>query len=98
MKIVYFGTPGFSLKPLEELIDSKHEIIAVVTQPDKISNRNKLIFSKVKEKAIEKNIPVYQFEKIKTEGVEILKSLDADIYITCAYGQIISQEIIKNHR
>lgn len=94
MKIVYFGTPGFSLKPLEELIDSKHEIIAVVTQPDKISNRNKLIFSKVKEKATEKNIPVYQFEKIKTEGVEILKSLDADIYITCAYGQIISQEII----
>lgn len=94
MKIIYFGTPDFALKPLEALINSEHEVIAVVTQMDKLSNRNKLIISKVKEKALENNIKVLQYEKIRKEGVEDLKSLDADIYVTCAYGQIISQEII----
>lgn len=94
MKIIYFGTPDFALKPLEALINSEHEVIAVVTQMDKLSNRNKLIISKVKEKALENNIKVLQYEKIRKEGVDDLKSLDADIYVTCAYGQIISQEII----
>lgn len=94
MKIIYFGTPDFSLKPLEALLNSKHEVIAVVTQTDKSSNRNKLIPSKVKEFAINNNIQVLQYEKIRKEGVEDLKNLNADIYITCAYGQIISQEII----
>ena len=95
MKIIYMGTPEIALKPLIALIEAGHTIVACVTQPDKVNSRgNKIIFSPIKNFALENNIPVYQFTKIRLDGVEILNSLDADLIITCAYGQILSQEII----
>lgn len=95
MKIVFMGTPHFAKICLERLLNSRHEVIAVVCATDKPSGRgNKLCMPEVKTFAMEKGIPVYQFEKIRFEGVEILKNLNADIFVTASFGQILSQEII----
>lgn len=96
MKIIYMGTPQFAVAPLKRLIESdEHCVVAVVTQPDKPVGRKGIITPPpVKVEALANGIPVYQFAKIRDEGVEALKSIDADIMVTCAYGQILSQEII----
>ena len=94
MKIIYFGTPDFAVKPLEKLIE-KHEVVAVVTQPDRpVGRSNKPVPCAVKQCAMAHNIPVLQYEKIRLEGVNDLKSLNADIMISCAYGQIFSKDIL----
>ena len=95
MKVIFLGTPDFSVETLKAIIGSRHELLAVVTQPDKPSGRGeKLTCSPVKIVASENGIKVLQYEKIRTQGVEELKSLSPDIMVTCAYGQILSQEII----
>ncbi|PKK95741.1 MAG: methionyl-tRNA formyltransferase [Tenericutes bacterium HGW-Tenericutes-4] len=97
MKIIFLGTPEFAVSVLDKLVHSKHEILAVVTQPDKPVGRSlKLQAPPVKEFAIAHNIPVFQFEKIKRpENVEALKNLNADIMITAAYGQILNQAVLN---
>lgn len=96
MNIVFFGTPDFAGSVLESLIDSKHSVVAVVTQEDKKVGRKQILTeSSVKKIAKSNNIKVLQFHKIRQEGFEELKKLDADIFVTCAYGQIISEEIIN---
>lgn len=96
MKIVFFGTPDFSIPTLQKLIDSHHEVIGVVTQPDKPVGRNgKIVFSPVKQLALANNIPVYQYEKIRRDGVEELQNLKADVFVTAAYGQILSKDILE---
>lgn len=95
MNIVFLGTPDFSSIVLESLIKSKHKVVGVVTQIDKKVGRKQILTeSPVKILAKEYDIPVFQFNKIRSEGFEPLKELNADIFITCAYGQIISQEIL----
>ena len=95
LKIVYMGTPDFSVGPLNELINNNYNVVAVVTQPDKEVGRKKEIrFSPVKEFALENNIKVLQPEKIRVEYKEIL-DLKPDIIITCAYGQIIPKELLE---
>ena len=96
MNIVYLGTPDFSVKPLKRLLELKdHKVVGVVTNCDKPVGRKKVLTSPpVKIVALENNIPVYQYEKIRLEGVEDLKKLKPDLMITCAFGQILSQEII----
>lgn len=94
MKIIFMGTPDFSVPVLEGLIDN-YDVIAVVTQPDKVKDRKQEItYSPVKAKAKEKNIKVIQPTKIRKEYQEIL-DLNPDIIITCAYGQIIPKEILS---
>ncbi len=96
MKVVFFGTPDFAIPTLTKLIESKHEVIAVVTQPDKPVGRNgKVVFSPVKQLALKHNIPVLQYEKIRRDGVEELVALNADVFVTAAYGQILSKEILE---
>ncbi|MBE7074605.1 MAG: methionyl-tRNA formyltransferase [Clostridiales bacterium] len=95
MKVIFLGTPEFGAKVLQKLIYSSHEVVAVICQPDKPSGRgNKLVAPPVKNIALEHKIPLYQFNKIRVDGVEVLKNLKADIMVTAAYGQILSQEII----
>ena len=94
MRIVFLGTPDFAVPTLKALVESKHEVLAVVTQPDKKRDRNVISFSPVKEEALKHNLEVLQYEKIKVEGIEDLKRLNPDVMVTCAYGQIISQEIL----
>ena len=97
MKVIFLGTPDFAVNVLEDLIHSRHQVVAVITQPDKpVGRSSKLQFPPVKECATFHNIPVYQFERIKNkEAIETLKSLNADIMITVAYGQILSQKVLE---
>ncbi len=93
LKVVFMGTPEFSLNILENLIKETN-VIGVVTQPDKIVGRKKeLVFPKIKEMALQYNIPVFQPRNIKEDNQDILK-LHPDIIITCAYGQILPKTIL----
>ena len=96
MKIIYMGTPDFSVGALEALIKAGHEICLVVTQPDKPKGRSGAMqFPPVKECAVKYGIPVFQPERIKKpEAVSVLKEYDADIYVVAAFGQLLSQEIL----
>ncbi len=100
MKIVYMGTPDFSVGALEALIQAGHEVTAVVTQPDKAKGRSgQMQCSPVKECAVRHGISVFQPVKIKTpESMEELKKYEADIYIVAAFGQILSREILEMPR
>ena len=100
MKVVFFGTPEYAVPSLQAIIDSRHEVVAVVSQPDKPKGRsNKLVPTPVKQKAIEHGIKVFQYEKIRKQDISELLSIDADIYVTCAYGQILGENILfaKKH-
>lgn len=97
LKIVYMGTPEFSVLPLKKLIENgdKYKVIAVVTNRDKFVGRKRILTpSPVKTEAIKAGIPVYCYDKIRVEGVEDMKSLAPDIMVTCAFGQILSKEIL----
>lgn len=94
MKIVFLGTPDFALPSLQALADSTHEIVGVITQPDRLRDRGRAAMPPVKELATQLGLPVFQFEKIRIQGVETLRALSPDLMVTCAYGQIISQEIL----
>lgn len=98
MRIIFFGTPEFAVTTLEKLINSEnHDVIAVVTQPDKKRGRgNKMIPSPVKEDAIAHNLPVWQPTRIKKhqETLNLLKESQADAFVVVAYGQILSSEIL----
>lgn len=96
MKIVFMGTPDISAVILKDLIDSKHEILAVVTQPDKPKGRGKLVgVTPVKELAMAHNIPVYQPLKVRAEEfVQILEEINPDIILVAAFGQILSKQIL----
>lgn len=98
IKVVFFGTPDIGLKSLDYLNKSDSiEILAVVTQPDKPAGRgHKLQMSPIKKYAIENNIPVFQPKSIRKEP-EIqaeLKKLEPDFFVTFAFGQILSQEVL----
>ena len=96
MRIVFLGTPDFAVLPLESIIKSgKDTVVAVITNKDKPTGRKQILTAPpVKETALKYNIPVYQYDKIRIEGVNDLKNLNPDIMITCAFGQILSQEIL----
>lgn len=96
MRIIYMGTPDFAVPVLESLVQSKHEVIAVITQPDKQKGRGKAVsFSPVKEKALEYGIPVYQPVKVKNpEFVDFLEILKPDCIVVTAFGQILSKRIL----
>ena len=97
MKIVFMGTPEFALASLDALVREKeHEIVAVVTQPDRPAGRGgKLAFSPIKVRALEMGLPCLQPERIKkAEAVGQLELYSADIFVVAAYGQILSKEIL----
>ena len=100
MKIVFMGTPDFSVGALEALVAAGHEITAVVTQPDKAKRRSgQMQFPPVKECALKHNIPVFQPVKVKApESVEQLQKYEADILVVAAFGQIVSKEILTMPR
>ncbi len=93
IKIIFMGTPDFSLPVLTGLIEN-YNVIAVVTQPDKkVGRKQEISFSPVKKLALQHNIKVLQPERIRKD-TESIKSLKPDIIITCAYGQIIPKELL----
>ena len=93
---MFLGTPSFAVPILKELY-AAHEVVAVVTQPDRRQGRkSKLVPSPVKEAAVELDLPVLQYERIRNaEAIEELKSYQPDIMVTAAYGQILSKENLE---
>lgn len=98
IRVVFFGTPAISLKSLEYLYNSSDiDIIGVVTQPDKPAGRgHKITMSVVKKFALEHDLPVFQPKSIRKEPdvIEALKALKPDFFVTFAFGQILSQEVL----
>lgn len=96
MKVIFMGTPDFSVPTLEEIIKAGHEVVLVVSQPDKAVGRSKALkYTPVKECAVSHGIEVYQPEKVRTEeSVEYIRQYAPDIIIVEAFGQIIPKSIL----
>ena len=97
MRIVFMGTPDFSVPALEALAGAGHQVVAAVTQPDKPKGRGKAVqMTPVKEKALELGIPVYQPVKVREpEFVEKLRSMEPDAIVVVAFGQILPKSILE---
>ena len=97
MRIIFMGTPDFSVGTLEALVEAGHEVCLVVTQPDKPKGRGKeMQYTPVKEAALKYGIEVYQPRRIReAECVKKLRQYNADIMVVIAFGQIIPKEILE---
>lgn len=98
MRIVFMGTPDFAVGSLQALCESgKHEIVGVVTQPDRPKGRgNKMLMTSVKEYALAQGYTVYQPQKVKTEEfVQVLRTLQPELIVVAAFGQFLSKEILE---
>ena len=91
MRIVFMGTPDFSVPTLESQVKGGHKVLPVVTQPDNPKGRGKsVLMTPVKEKALELGIPVYQPVKVREpEFMEVLKGLDAEVFVVVAFGPML---------
>lgn len=98
MRVVFMGTPDFAVPTLEALIRGGHQVLAVVTQPDKPKGRGKsVLMTPVKEKALEHGIPVYQPERIKKDEAffHTLAEMAPDAIVVTAFGQILPERILN---
>ena len=97
MKIIFMGTPDFSVGTLEALVEAGHEVVLAVTQPDKPKGRGKeMQFTPVKECAMKYDIPVFQPRKVREpECIEELRKYNADIMVVVAFGQLLPKEILE---
>ena len=100
LKIIFAGTPEFSVSPLQALLESGHEVIAVYTQPDRPAGRGReLKPSPVKQVALDAGISVHQPVNFKNdEDLELLESLQADLMVVVAYGLILPQRVLDAPR
>ena len=100
MRVIFMGTPDFSVGTLEAIIEAGHEVALVVTQPDKPKGRGKTMqYTPVKECALSHGIEVFQPVKIReTANIEYLRKFNADIIIVVAFGQILSKSILDMPR
>ena len=98
LNIIFMGTPDFAKESLKCLAEAKHNILAVVTNPDKPQGRGmKMVASPVKQYALENGLEIYQPEKVRnnTEFIEKMKALKPDVICVVAYGKIIPKEILE---
>lgn len=96
MRVVFMGTPDFSVGTLRALVDAGHQVVGVISQPDKPKGRGKALQpTPVKAAALEYGLPVYQPKKVRDpEFLETLKSLEPEVIVVVAFGQIIPQTIL----
>lgn len=96
MRIVFMGTPAFAADILQSLIESRHEVVGCFTRPDAVRGRGKkLVFSPVKERAVQAGIPVYEFSSMKSdEAFGALSSLCPDAVCVAAYGAILPKRVL----
>lgn len=97
MRIVFMGTPDFSVPALKALVEAGHQVIAVVTQPDKPKGMGKEVqMTPVKIQAMEYGIPVYQPAKVREASfVEVLQGMEADVYVVIAFGQLLPKAVLE---
>lgn len=95
MKVLFLGSPYFAVKILKRLLQSSHNVVAVVTQSDKPSGRGqKLMPTQVKQFATEKGIPVYSFDKL-SQHLDEIEEIDYDIAVTASFGQILNEKFLS---
>ncbi|NLK99708.1 MAG: methionyl-tRNA formyltransferase [Clostridiales bacterium] len=96
MRVLYMGTPDFAVEALEAIIDKGHEIIGVVTQPDKVRGRGgKVSFSPIKEVALKHNLNIYQPIKVRDpEFIQTIRDLEPEVIVVAAFGQILPKELL----
>ena len=96
MKIIFMGTPDFAAKALDALCEAGHEVVLVVTQPDKPKGRSgKLAPSPVKEIALERQLPLFQPVKIREEdSIKRIEDVQADIAVVAAFGQLLPERLL----
>jgi methionyl-tRNA formyltransferase len=97
LRICFMGTPDFAIPCLHMLLNERrYEIVGVFTQPDRPKNRGKQFMAPpVKALAVKRGLAVYQYDRVSKEGVDTLRSLDMDVMVTVAYGQILSKEVLN---
>ena len=97
MRVVYMGTPDFAVNTLEAVVNAGHEVLMVVTQPDKEKGRGKkIMFTPVKEKALEYGLTVVQPKRVKEEKfIEELEKLNPDVIVVVAFGQLLPERILN---
>ncbi len=97
MKVLFMGTPDFAVATLDQLIQSRHEVIGVVTQPDKQKGRGQAVsFSPVKELALQHQLPVYQPLKAREpEFIDMIRSLKPEVIVVAAFGQILPKALLE---
>ncbi|MCF6345847.1 MAG: methionyl-tRNA formyltransferase [Thiomicrorhabdus sp.] len=100
LRIIFAGTPEFSVSALKALLESEHEVVAVYTQPDRPAGRGrKLTASAVKTLALQHDLPVYQPETLKdAEAQHVLASLKADVMVVVAYGLLLPKAVLDAPR
>jgi methionyl-tRNA formyltransferase len=96
LRIVYFGTPDFAVPTLRRLLDSRHQVCGVITQPDRPRGRGQRIqFGPVKTLAVERELPIAQPERLREGGAsEALRSWAPDLGVVAAYGQLIPEAML----
>lgn len=96
MKIVFMGTPEFGVPSLNALLDAGYDVAACCTQPDRPQGRKMTLTAcPVKEAALRRGVPVLQFERIRRqEGLDAMRAIKPDLYVTAAFGQILSQKLL----
>lgn len=96
MRVVFFGTPSFAAPSLAALIRSRHEVVGVVTQPDRARGRGQAVtFAPVKELALQRGLPVLQPETLKApDALAAIRAFGADIGVVAAYGKILPQALL----
>lgn len=96
MKVLFMGTPDFAVATLEHIIQSRHEVIGVVTQPDKQKGRGQAVsFSPVKELALQHQLPIYQPQKVKDpEFMDKIRALKPEAIVVAAFGQILPKAFL----
>ena len=97
MRIVFMGTPEFAVPSLNALLDNGYDVVGVITQPDRpVGRGHKVAMTPVKQAAVARNVPVYQFERLrKQEGLDCLRALKPDLCVTAAFGQILSRKLLE---
>jgi methionyl-tRNA formyltransferase len=99
MKLVFFGSPNAAVRSLKKILEKGHHVELVITQPDRPAGRRKRTAqSPVKNFSLERNIPVYQPEKIRKDPIalEKIKKIDPELNVVVAYGQIIPKSILAS--
>lgn len=97
MKIVFYGSDDFAFEHFQALVRSEHEVCACVTQPDKAKGRGmRVIFSEIKQFALDQSIPVFQPEDLSAEDfVAGLKKMNADLFVVIAYGRFLPEDVLN---
>ncbi|MBQ4088788.1 MAG: methionyl-tRNA formyltransferase [Clostridia bacterium] len=96
-RVVFMGTPEFAVPSLDALLDNGYEVVGAFTQPDRpVGRGHKLAACPVKQRALERGVPVYQFERVRRqEGLDAMRALKPDVVVTAAFGQILSKKLLE---